>query len=315
MALGVGGQTVVGVAVETTVGTYVAPTHYMLLRDETLKYMQDTVWRRPLKGIVDVDGPVGGFTHVEGDITVEVTEDILPQILRCARYDCAKTGPTTLIYEYVFTPNAVAIPTKTMSITVMRAGVVFGYTGCIVHGQEYTMDKGELIGKFSILGLDEGVQSAPTPSYVTTAPFGAGQYLLKIPSGGSEVCDSDELTFTVADAGTSQFRICSHRTAAFSKYGERTTTLKLTRDFDGRAEYDDFKSLTAKGITLLCDKDADHQILFDVKACTIETYDFTGGSAQADLVRAQISYNGIYDAGSTETHEITVRTEANIPIP
>jgi hypothetical protein len=312
MTVGVGAQEICGVAVETTPGTYVAPTHWMLLTDEKVKFIQGTVWRRPLRGIADIAGVVQGNSHIEGDFTVEITEDILPQILRCARATCVKTGAGP--YVYTFTPSAVAVPAKTMSVSVSRNGVVFGYTGCIVTAQEYSMNNGLLIGKFTILGIDEATQSALTPTYVTTAPFGDGQYTLEVPTG-SPVTDSDSFNLTINDAGTAEYRIKNTRTMQFAKYGDRTVELKLARDFQDRTEYDAFKALTAKAIKLTASKGANQSVSFEVKAGIVDTYDITGTSAQADLVRADIAYRGTYDAGTSKVYELIVNTAANITIP
>lgn len=312
MTVGVGAQEICGVAVETTIGTYIAPTHWMLIRDENFKFVQDTVWRRPLRAIADVAGSVQGNSHIEGDMTVEVTEDILPQILRASRQTCVKSGAGPFVYTY--TPAHNAVPAKTLSISVSRNGVVFGYTGCIITSQEYSMDAGVLLAKFGILGIDEATQSALTPTYVTTAPFGSGQYTLEIPTA-TPVTDTDSFVLSIDDAGSAQFRIKSSRTMAFAKYGERTVGLKVSRDFQDRTEYDAFKALTAKGIKLTASKGANQSVSFEVKAGIVDTYDVAGGGGQGDLVRADIAYMGTYDAGSSKTYEIIVNTAATITVP
>ena len=46
MAVGIGAGGYVGIAFETTYGTYVPPTKYFPIKSENLKFMQDTYWRR-----------------------------------------------------------------------------------------------------------------------------------------------------------------------------------------------------------------------------------------------------------------------------
>jgi hypothetical protein len=312
MPIGVGAQEIVGIAAEVTPGTYLAPTVWLPLRSETFKYVQDTVWRRPLRGIADIAGPVPGNSHIEGDFEIECTEDILPSILRHARGAQVKTGATPSIYTY--TPSAVAIPAKTASISVSRAGVVFGYTGCIISSMEYSMDNGLLIAKFSILGQDEATQTALTPTYTLTPPFGAGQYSLEIPSG-SPVLDTDGFTLTINDAGEAQYRIKNNRYMQFAKYGERTVVLKVARDFQDRTEYDAFKALTAKEIKLTASKPGGTSISFDIKAAIVDTYEIGGTTGQGDLVRADITYNGVYDNTSSAPFQIVSTTNATITVP
>lgn len=313
MTVGVGATGFVGFAIETVPGTYVAPTHYLLLRNESLQFMQDTNWRRPLRGIADVADPTQGYFHTEGDIEVEITEDLLPQMLRCARVNIVKTGAGP--FTYTITPTHVAVPAKTASITVVRNGIVFGYVGCIITSQKYSFDSASLVGTFSVLGTDETVQSLPTASFVTTLPYGAGQYTLEVPTGAS-VLDTDTWELSIDDSGEPQYRIKPSRSAAFSKFGERSVELSLERDFESRTEYDAFKSLTAKAIKLKCIKSAAvSEVNFEVKAAIVDTYEIAGLSGQADLIRGSVKYMGVYDAGTAKAYEIVVITAATITVP
>lgn len=311
MAVGVGASGFIGVAVETTPGTYIAPTHYLPLLSEDLNYVQDTNWRRPLRGIADVAGATAGYARVEGSINVEITHDTLPQLLRCARATCVKTGAGP--YVYTFTPSQVAVPAKTMSITVVRNGVAFGYVGCIIGSQEYTIDSGQLNGTFSILGTDEANQAVPTPTYVTTSPFAAGQYSLEIPFG-SVVTDADTFTLSIEDNPEAQYRIKNNKSAQFIKLGERSVSLSIARDFESRTDYDAFKALTAQRIVLTATSGA-NSVKFDVKAAIKESYPISGLSGQADLIRADISYQGVYSDADSKSYEIVVNSSASITIP
>ena len=311
MPVGVGASGFVGVAVEATAGTYLAPTHYLPLLSEDVSYTQDTTWRRPLRGIADVSGGLAGYARVEGSIEVELTHDILPQLLRAARVTIVKTGAGP--YTYTATPSQVAVPAKTMSITIVRNGVAFGYVGCIIGSQEYTIDNGVLKGTFSILGTDEASQTVPTPTYVTTAPFAAGQYSLEIPFG-SVVTDADTFTLSIEDNPEAQYRIKNTKAAQFVKLGERSVSLSINRDFENRTDFDAFKALTAQRIVLTATAGA-NSIKFDVKAALKESYAISGLSGQADLIRADISYQGVYDDGSAKSYEIVINSSANITVP
>src|SRR5687768_15727381 len=128
---GTGAQGFLGVAIEAAAGTYLAPTKYVPIESEGLGWVQDTVWRRPIRQSADIIGAVPGNGRIEGDIGMEAFEDVVAMFLRCARTSVIKTG-TTPNFTYVFTGSAVAVPSKTMSVTVVRNGVTFGYTGCVV---------------------------------------------------------------------------------------------------------------------------------------------------------------------------------------
>lgn len=311
MAVGVGASGFVGVAVEAVAGTYVAPTHYLPLRNESLQFQQDTQWRRPLRGIADVAGGLQGYSHVEGDLELEVIPSIWPQLLRSARMTCVKTGAGP--YVYTWSPSQVATPAKTMSVTVVRNGVAFGYVGCIIGSQEYTMDAGTLVSTLAILGTDEADQAVPTPTYVTDEPFGAGMYSLEVPFA-SVVTDTDTFTLNIEDNPEPQFRIKNSKTAQFVKFGERSVTLSLERDFESRADYDAFKALTAQRIKLTATRAAE-SISFDIKSAIKESYEIAGLSGQAELIRAGIEYQGTYSDGDAKSYEIVVNTAASITVP
>src|SRR2546423_7258162 len=104
MAYGIGGGGFVGIALETTPNTYVAPTKYFPITSESIGYKQDTVWRRPIRQNVDNLGGVPGNVHIEGDIEMEALMDAAIYFHRIGRTSLTKTGPVTLIYTYAFTP-------------------------------------------------------------------------------------------------------------------------------------------------------------------------------------------------------------------
>jgi hypothetical protein len=286
---------------------------YLVLTDESLQHQQATRWRRPLRGIADVAGALAGNTHIEGDISCEVTEDTLPHLLRAARGALVKTltGP----FLYTFTPNAVAVPAKTLSITVVRNGVAFGYVGCVISSQEYTIDDGVLMATFSIVGSDEADEALPTPTHVLTAPYGAGQYNLQIPTA-TQVFDTDTFTLSIDDSAEPQFRIKDSRGAQFVKFGERTVELSVERDFEARTDYDAYKALTAQGVLLKAIKTATvEEIDFLVPAAIKDSYEISGLTGQADLIRASISYQGVYNAATSKSYEIKMWTDEDITLP
>lgn len=313
MPVGVGANAFVGIAVETVSGTYLAPTHYMLLRDCTINRTQAAIQRRPLRAVADVVGMVPNYFAVAGDLAVEVTEDVLPQILRAARMTIVKAGAAP--FTYTGTPNHITQATKTLSITVVRNGAVFGYTGCVISSQKYTLDEGLLIGTFGIMGIDEASQSLPTPTYVTTNPFAYGNYDIQIPTATS-VFDTDTFDISIDDAGEAQNRLkLNTLSAQFIKYGERAIEVNVERDFIDRTEYDAYKILTAQSVTILAQKSASASIKFLFPAVIKDTYELGGLGGQAELIRAGIKYVGTYDSATSKAYEILITTNASITIP
>lgn len=308
MAVGIGAGGFLGVAIEVTPGTYVAPLKYIPILSENLKYTQETQWRRPIRQSADVQGGVAGDSKIEGSISMEALSDCIIYFLYAARTTPVKSGVGPWTYE--FKPNALAIPGKTLSITVVRNGMPMGYTGCVVGDFTFSIDKGLLKMDMTILGRDEAAQSLPTASWGTSTPFGAGQYAVQIPTAAA-VFDTDAFSFKVDDQASAEYRLKNTgRGAQFIKYGERSVELSVERDFETRADYDLYKALTAASVTLIASKGAGESVTFLVPATIKEAYDINGLSGQGDLLRASVKYNCVADAtGNAYTLTVITPTE------
>jgi hypothetical protein len=308
MPEGIGASGYVGVAFETVPGTYVAPTKFVPINNESLQYMGEPQYRRPIRQSADVVWAVASDAHIEGDIEMDALEDTIIYFLLAARVTPQKSGATN--FTYTFTPTSGAIPTKTMSITVNRNGVIFAYTGCVVTGFTLVINEGVLGFNVNILGRDEATQAAPgSTTWGTTTPYGAGVYTLEVPTG-STVNDSDAFEFTVNDNGEPQFRNKVGRGAAFIKYGEREVGLTLGRDFVTKTDYDNFKAVTSQSISLTASKGVNNSIAVVMAAAIKNSYEI-GLSGQGDLLRGQIEYTGIL---ATNTYTITVKTQEDVSI-
>lgn len=311
MPLSIGAEGLVGVAFEATAGTYAAPTKYIPINSESLHIVEETQRRRPIRQNADIIGAVAGNEHAEGDIEMEALEDCLIYFLYAARTSVNKSGSTPN-FTYAVTPRHTALPTtaRTLSITIVRSGQVFAYTGCVVSSFGFGIDNGMLTFRASIIGRAEATQSSPTATWPSTVPFAMGQYSIEIPTA-TPVTDTDTFEFTRNDNGEAQFRLKSTgRTADFVKFGEGESTLNLSRDFLTRTDYDAFKAITSQSITLSATKGANNSVTILMPVAYKDTYE-TGLSGQGDLLRASISYFGTID-GSGNSYTVTVKTQEDI---
>jgi hypothetical protein len=130
MTVGTGAQSFLGIALETTPGTWVTPSKFIPFESESLNYTQETVWRRPIRQSADIVGAVKGNSRTEGDIGMEAFEDAVALILQCARTNVVKSG-TTPNFTYVYTGSAAAVPTKTGSpVSSFRPSASRSRTAC-----------------------------------------------------------------------------------------------------------------------------------------------------------------------------------------
>jgi hypothetical protein len=312
MAVGIGASGVAGLALETTPGTYVAPDKFFPFNSESLQFMQDTNWRRPIRNSASVIGAVPGNVHTEGDITMEALSDVVPYFLMASRCDVVKTGASSP-FTYAFTPSPRATPENTLSLTLVRNGVVFGYTGLVVGSFTFSVENGLLNFNCRMVGSDEDTESVPTPVWPTTTPFGAGQYELEMPTG-TPVEDMDGFSWSSEDNAEPQYRLRAGgvRGAKFVKFGEHSSTLTVERDFESRTAYEAFKALTAQSLTLSGTKSASDAITLELKAAITDSYT-VNLSSQGDLVRASTSYQAVADATGID-YEVTIATTEDITV-
>ncbi len=312
MPVGIGGGGSIGIALEAVAGTYLAPTKFVPVRSESLKFMQEINYTRPIINVaVDPVYAVKGPAHVEGDIEMELTTDTFAYFLHAARMTVVKTGGAP-DFVYTFEPAATAQEAnKTMSITVVRNSIVFGYSGCVVGGMTVSVDNGMLVATFRMVGRDESTESDPTEAYLELAPLGADSLSIEIPATAA-ITDAGSFSFELEDNAEAQFRLGS-LAAQYVGYGERTVTAELERDFIDKAQFAIFKALTAQSVLFRSEDPADvaRYVNFLVDSGNMDSYEvFLEG--QGDIITAQLTYTGKYDFTNTRSYEIEVGTVEDI---
>lgn len=308
----IGAAGFIGIAVESTSGTYQAPTKFFPIMSESLSWTQDTNWRRVIRGTTDVIGAVAGNGNVEGDIEAELLTDVLPYMLLAARGELTKTG-TEAPYTYDFTPTHGALAPNTLSITIVRGEEAFGYVGCVVSSMTFGVDNDMATVTYSILGTaEESVTMPATPTYGDDTPFGAGTWSIEIPTE-TQIFDADNFSLEINDNGEVQYRLKNTLGAEFIKFGERDVQLTLDRDFEDRAEYEIFKNLTEQSVTVALDEDTNNKVEFSVVAAIIDAY-AVNLSSVGDLVRSSTTYVGTHGSGDG-AYEIQIVTDEDVTIP
>jgi|SRR5687767_642650 len=293
-------------------GTYRAPTKFIPITSESLQMMEETVFRRPIRQTAGIVGAVAGNEHPEGDVEMEGLEDCLLYFLLAARLTVAKTGSAPN-HIYTFTPNDRAVATRTLSVTVIRSEQVFGYTGITVGSFRFGIDNGMLTFGASVTGKNEASQPTPTPiTWPTTAPFGAGQYNIEVPTG-TTVTDTDTFEWTEEDNAEVQFRLKNTgRGSDFTSFGERDITLTMGRDFLTRADYDAYKAITAQSLTITATKGVNNSVAILMPVSIKDSYEVALGG-QGDLLRASVSYKALIN-GSGVDATITIKTQEDVAV-
>lgn len=317
MTVEVGGAGTLGVAFEATLGTYVPPVKWIPIRSESLEKMEGKVYRTNIRGLAGRSGVIQGYTHTEGDITFEVTSDVLPYFLYAARYTPVKTGAGAP-FTYTFTPAHVAKAStttganrKTLSALVTRGGNPRGFVGLSVSQMVFTVEEGVLLCTASMFGTDEGAQSAGTPSWATSTVIGPGKVTLEIPTATPRA-DMDTFSLTINNNMSPANRLNGQRAAAYQNWGERETTLTCEADFDALVDIGVFNNQTIQAVTLkgIVGAGTD-EVQIVLNATAYDSYAYPLASL-GDVNRAAISMHAFHN--TTDEHTITIKTSEDITL-
>lgn len=262
MPAGLGGGGSVGIALETVMGTYVAPAVFVPILDENFVYTEDKYYSEQIRQTSIVSDVKSSYYHIEGPIHMEADPRYLPYFMYASRHTIAKTGAGP--YDYTFTPSSAGsastaasgtVP-RTMSITVVRNGVVFGYSGCVMGSFEFTIDDGILNVTMDALGLSEATQTDPTETWVAADILGADAHRIYLAASGVTPAFSaidtgfNGFTFRVNYNAEAQNRIQAQRSASYISYGLTEAEIESELDFLNRTDYDAMVANTTRAIKL-----------------------------------------------------------------
>lgn len=328
MPAGLGGGGSVGIALESVMGTYVAPTVFVPVLSEGLMYSEDKYYSEQIRQETIHSDVKQSYYHVEGSVEMEVDPTNLPYWLHASRHNIAKTGAGP--YEYTYTPGsagaastaASGLVPRTASITVVRNGVVFGYAGCVVGSYEFTVDEGILKVTMEILGLAEAVQSDPTESWTAPDLLGADAHRVYLaasaaaPTFGSVDVNFNGFTFRSNFNAEAQNRIRADRQASYISFGITEAEVESELDFLDRTDYDNMVANTTRAIKLESTNGgatfaaSTSAVVLQGNRVSYDSYEI-GLEGMGDLIMAGFTGRCVGIVAGT-AYEIKVKSPANI---
>lgn len=328
MPAGLGGGGSVGVAFETVMGTYVAPTIFVPILNESLRYTEEKYYSEQIRQQTMVSDVKQGYYHAEGDIQLEVDPNNIVYWLYGSRHTITKTGAGP--FNYVFVPSSAgsastatgATTPKTLSITVVRNEVVFGYTGCTVGGWEFMVEDGVLKCTMNVLGIAEAVQANPTESWSAAELYGADAHRVflaaaaAVPTFGAVDVNFNGFTFRANYNAEAQNRIHAQRSASYVSFGITEAEIESELDFLDRTDYDNFVNNTQRAIKLVSTNGgatlaaATSGIKLQGNRVSYDAYDI-GLEGMGDLIMAGFTGRCVGIAGGS-AYEIEVKSAVNI---
>lgn len=328
MPAGLGGGGSVGLAFETTMGTYVAPAVFAPILSESLRYTEEKYYSEQIRQQTIHSDVKQGYYHAEGDVELEVDPSNILYWLYASRHTITKTGAGP--FEYKFVPSTAGSAStaagtttpKTLSITVVRNGEVFGYTGCTVGSFEFMIEDGVLKATMSVLGLAESEEADPTEVWVAPILYGADAHRISLaasaatPTFGAEDVNFNGFTFRANYNAEAQNRIRADRSASYISYGITEAEIESELDFLDRTDYDNMVNNTTRaikmeslngGATLAAATDG---VRLQGNRVSYDAYDI-GLEGMGDLIMAGFTGRMIGIAGG-DAYEIHVKSAVSI---
>lgn len=196
MAIGSGLGAQLGIAAETTYGTFVAPTKFIEFTSEGLQYKKTTAQSSGIAAgrLVDLSSRRVVTTHgAAGTLAMEVTNKgmglLLQALMGTSVTPVQQEATTAYLQEHILADTA----GKSLSIqkgAPLTSGTVadFSVVGCKILSAEFSCEVGGmLMASFELDGktVDE-TQTLASPSYPVMSVFHFGQMSLKTGTFGAE---------------------------------------------------------------------------------------------------------------------------------
>lgn len=329
MTYGLGAGGALGIALETSgaPGTWVAPAVSVPITSESLTYTEARYYSAAIRQQTVANDVRQGYYHIQGDVSMEVDTRWLPYFLYGSRWGVTKSGSGPYIYTCVPSSTAtVPSSNRTLSITVLKNGAVFAYSGCQVTQMVFTITNGILMCTLSILGTTDNASESFTPSFASPPRIlSAATHQITLVDGATTtgtitttpVVNFDGFTATINDNGAVQNRIISSRAAAFISYGITDLSITSSLDFLDKTEYTKYLATARKSGQLLSTGNttgvvSGHDIFqIDWFDLVYDVYNVELGNWDS-LVMAQTTFRGVASGGTNPPADIIVTSDSNI---
>lgn len=333
MPAGLGAAGWININFEAVMGTYLDPSTagslWVPILSESLAYTEDKYYSQQIRQQTIDSDVKSGYYHVEGDIVLEADVNYLPYFMHASRHLIAKSGAGP--YTYTYTPSTAGSAStaasgnvaRTLSCTVNRNGVGFGYAGCVVNTMEWTIEDGVLRVSLGMLGLSETDPVAMgSPAWVAASLFGADAHSVYVAASAAVP------TFAAADTsfngftanfdynGEAQNRINALRSAAYISFGKTDAGYTTELDFLTKTEYTNFKNAATRAVKLESLKGgatftlATEAVQIQFNRSAYDAYE-VGLGGMDELIMANVTGHGLGIAGGS-AYQIAVKSGVNI---
>jgi hypothetical protein len=301
----------VGLALETTHGTYIAPAVFAPITGETLGERRSDPLRKPILGQAVTLGKIGGREHVDGEIIMEALPTTMAYFLAASRWAITKAGAGPFTFTASDGADAhVKGDDRSLTIVTDRAGVGFAYLGCQVGSVRLFVDDGIPMVAYGIVGREQTEDYTPgAVTMPTEVPFGADDVALTV--AASARVDIDSLEINLNDNAEPRFNLSGAEAADYVKFGEFEGSASFEIDFESKADYAIWVARTAQELKVVWTLSADQVIDFELHGALYDTFEVPL-SAIGDQVRAAATMIAAYTVADTSAATIELTTVADI---
>jgi len=319
MPVDVAGGGYLGVGLETTHGTYIAPTAFAPILSETLQEVRTDSYRVPILGHAVTTGKTPGRQHIAGDITMEALPGLMAYFLVASRWgaNVTKTGASAPFTYEAHDDKVVHLKDnkRSLSISVLRAGIDFAYIGCQVVQTTISFgDGGVPMVTYSIIGRLQSDEHTPmTPTTPAELPFSVSECELSVAGTPRGDVDADSAEIVLNDNGEPRFNLTGEDRADYIKFGEFVGEASFEIDFESKADYAIWIARTAQEVILTCNKAADQQLILEFHGAMYDTFE-VALSGIGEQVRASAALRAVFNVAAGEAANLQLVTDQDLTL-
>lgn len=308
----------VGLALETTHGTYLAPTKFAAVYSESLQEIRTDEYRVPLIGRAVASGKTPGRHHVEGEITMEALPEVMAYFLIASRFGQTVIKSGAGPFVYTATNNSVVhlkANKKSLTLVVDRAGIGFAYLGCqVVKTVINFSDGGVPMVTYTIIGRKQTNDYTPGVVVIPTElPFSVSEVNLDVAGAPRGDVDAESAEFTIDDNGEARFNLTGVDAADYVRFGEHVAEASFEIDFESKADYNIWVARTAQEVILDCVKGANQAFNVEYHGAMYDTFE-VGLSGIGDQVRATATIRAVHNVVAGFATTVAITTNESITL-
>jgi hypothetical protein len=321
MATGFGTDSWLGIASESTYGTYVAPTDFLEIMEEGIETERPLITRPSLRS-PSVTNAILGKTSVSGSFKCQLGYQGFDLLYRHAMGGTPATsgaGP----YQHIHAlgnslPTGLSLHLNRSAASV-GVGSAFKFMGCQIQSLKFSQSpEEEAMLEVGVIGRDFGNVNVATPTFTDLELVEWTQFSLSLGGAIDDYVKVRNFEITLENVlAEDRYNLGSGLRVGLGRNGPRKVSGKFTTEFDSLAIFNVFKAQTglAGGIALTALWDNGQASTLNRKLQLDGTITFESVSQpvkDAGVILADVSFNCLGSTGNDEFYITTTNAVASL---